>query len=344
MKAVVVEDANRITVREVPGPARPGPYQALTRNICASICNSTDLKIFHRRLHFVNDYPTILGHEGVGRVMEVREKVRHYRVGDLVSRPRASPPAESGLHESWGAFAEYGLVTDVRAMADDGLAEIRPERVPDQIAAPPDADPVALTQMVTLRETLSFLRSMGVRAGESIVIFGAGPVGLSFSILARRIGLDPVIVVARRDEPLARARAFGRATHAVNNTADSVPRVVREITGGRGADWAVEAIGADAVMPDALEAIAPDGKVALYGVPDAWEVASPLRRGPQIAPAQPNEGAAAEEVFDVVSRGLIPAREFVTHELPMAHAAEGLRLVESKEAFKVLLWIEPPQG
>jgi threonine dehydrogenase-like Zn-dependent dehydrogenase len=339
VKAVVVEDARRVVVREVPDP-RPDAYQALTRNVCASLCNSTDLKIAHRELYFVNDYPTILGHEGVGRIIEVGAKVRNYRVGEFVSRPHASPPPGSGLHESWGAFAEHGLVTDTRAMADDGLAEIKPGWVPDQIAAPPDADPVALTQMITLRETLSLLRKMGVRAGQSLVIFGAGPVGVAFSMLARQLGLSPVIVVARRDEALQRALEFGRATHAINNTKQSVPEVVRQLT-GRGADWAIEAIGTDAVMRDALACMKPGGQVALYGVPSASEVESPLRRGPRISPAQPNEGAAAGEIFDLVGRGLIPAREFVSHELPMAQVDQGLRLLESKQAFKVLLWIEP---
>lgn len=340
MKAVVIEDANVVRVRDVPDPA-PGPYQALTRNVCASICNSTDLKIAHRDLHFVTAYPTILGHEGVGRVIQIGEKVRHFRVGELVSRPHASPPPGSGLHESWGAFAEYGLVTDTRAMAADGLATLDATHAPDQIAAPPDADPAALTQMVTLRETLSLLRNLGVRRGESLLIFGAGPVGLSFSMLARQLGLSPVIVVARRDEALRRALEFGRATHVVNNTSESVPEAVRRLTQGRGADWAIEAIGADAVMRDALACLKPDGKVALYGVPGAAEVGSPLRSGPRISPAQPNEGAAAGEIFDWVGRELIPAREFVTHELPMTEVAQGLRLLESKQAFKVLLWMGP---
>ena len=342
MKAVVVEDTNRVVVREVPDSPRPGPYQALTRNVCASICNSTDLKISHRTLYFVTEYPTILGHEGVGRVIEVGPKVRSYRVGDLVSRPRANVPPESGLHESWGAFAELGVVTDAWAMAQDGLTEIKPGRLPDQIGAPADADPVALAQMVTLRESLSLLRNMGVRAGESLVIFGTGPVGVSFSISARQIGLEPVIVVGRREESLERARRFGRATHVINNRRERVPQVVRELTAGRGANWAIEAIGTDAVMPDALAAIASDGKVVLYGVPDASQVDSPLRRGPHISTTQPNEGAAAQEVFDLVAQALIPAREFVSHELPMSEVIEGLHLLESKQAFKVLLWVEPP--
>jgi D-arabinose 1-dehydrogenase-like Zn-dependent alcohol dehydrogenase len=96
MKAVVVEDANRVCVREVPDPPKPGPYQALTRNVCASICNATDLKIAHRKLYFVTDYPTILGHEGVGRVIEVGRNARSFRVGDLVSRPQAAHRPQEG--------------------------------------------------------------------------------------------------------------------------------------------------------------------------------------------------------------------------------------------------------
>ena len=340
MKAVVVEDANRVNVRDVPDPPQPGPYQALTKVVCGSICNSTDLKIFHRQLHFVTDYPTILGHEGVGRVMEVGEKVRNHRVGDLVSRPRASVPSNSGLYESWGAFAEYGIVTDLWAMAEDGLADVKPDRLPDQIPAPPDSDPIALTQMVTLRETLSLLRNMRAQPGQSIVIFGTGPVGNAFSMLARQIGLDPVVVVGRREEALKRALNFGRATHAINNTKENVPETVRRLTGGRGADWVMEAIGTDAVMPDALACICPGGKVALYGVPSASEVGSPLRTGPHISLADPNEGAAAQEIFDLAAKSLIPAREFVTHELPMAEVEVGLQLLASRQAFKVLLRIE----
>jgi L-iditol 2-dehydrogenase len=182
---------------------------------------------------------------------------------------------------------------------------------------------------------------MGVKAGESIVIFGTGPVGLSFSMLARQIGLEPVIVVGRREAALERAREFGRATHTIDNRRERVPEVVRELTGGRGADWAIEAIGTDTVMADALAAINAHGRVALYGVPGASEVGSAFRRGPRISPAQPNEGAAADEIFELVAKGLIPAREFVTHELAMADISQALRLLETREAFKVVLWAEP---
>jgi len=337
MRAVVVEDANRVVVRDVPEPRPPGPYEALAKVVCGSLCNNTDLKIAHRQLHFVKDYPTILGHEVVGRVVEVGSEVRSFGPGDMISRPHAAVPPETGLFESWGGFTEYGLVTDTRAMAEAGLTTERPTQIP----APPDFDPVALSQMITLRETLSFLSNLGVTAGQSVLIFGTGPVGVAFSLVADQLGLSPRIVVGRRQAALERALHFGRATHVIDNTRERVPEAVRRITGGAGVDWAIEAIGADAVLPEAFDSLNAAGWVGLYGVPPAAEVGSPLRRSDRVKQAAVVEAAANETIMDWVTRRLVPAREFVTHELPMAEVARGLELLERKEAFKVALWMEP---
>ena len=335
MKAVVVEDAGRVVIREVPRPRIAGPYDALTKIICASLCNSTDHKIVHRRFDWVRDYPTILGHEAVGEVIELGPQVRTFKVGDLISRPHAAPPPESGLFEHWGSFAEYGLVTDTAAMAEDGLAD----RPPAQLAAPADFDPAACTQMVTLRETLAFLMSLGVSFGQSIVIFGAGPVGLSFSMLAQQLGLSPVIVVGRREDALRRALNFGRASHVINNQSQRVTENVRQITGGAGADWAIEAIGTDAVLRDAVDSLSPTGRVGLYGAPAIGDGVSSLRKCDRAVLPVFHEAQAHKAILDWVSQGLIPAREFISHELPMEDVVTGLRLLENRMAFKVLLWM-----
>jgi len=334
MKAVVVEEAGKVTIREIPKPAIQEAYDALVEVVCGSICNATDMKIVHRQFDWVTDYPCVLGHEVVGRVLEVGPKARHLKVGDLVSRPHANPPLESGIFENWGGFAEYGLVLDCKAITEDGLAERS-----DHLVVSADFDPVAATQMVTLRETLSFLNLLGVQAGRSLVIFGAGPVGISFSLLAKQLGMNPIIVVGRRAVSLERALSFGRATHVIDNTRENVPDAVRRITGGSGADWAVEAIGTDAVMQDALESLNDDGLVGLYGIAAIGDGTSALRQSERVRAPIPDEAAAHKTIVDWVSQGLIPAREFVDIELPMLEAVKGLELLESKQAFKVLLWM-----
>ncbi|MDP2990512.1 MAG: alcohol dehydrogenase catalytic domain-containing protein, partial [Kiritimatiellota bacterium] len=169
MKAIVVESVNRLSVRDVPEP-EPNEYQARVKMLAASLCNSTDTKILHGE--FAGPLPTVLGHEAVGRVLEVGAKVRHYRVGDLVVRPRIGPIPRLGLGVAFGSFVEIGLVTDKWARAED---EGRAQPWNDQTKADADWDPMTLVQTITLKETLSFLRNLGIRQGDSVLIFGTGP-------------------------------------------------------------------------------------------------------------------------------------------------------------------------
>ncbi len=337
MKAVVVERPGETAVREVPDLRPIGPLEARVQVVCGSLCNGTDLKIVRGTLSFVQDYPAILGHEVVGRVVEVGERVRTFRLGEFVSRPHAAPPSDSGLSEAFGGFSEYGIVTDVPAQREAGLAA--EDDWYDQFPAPADSDPVALTQMVTLRETLAFLTALGVRDGQSILIFGTGPVGISFSLMARQLELSPVIVVGRRREALDRAVSLGRATHTIDSSRENVPQRASEITQGKGADWAIEAIGTSAVLQDAIDSLSPTGFVGPYGIAPAQEYECPMWGSERIKSVDFREETACETIGDWVSRGLVPAREFVDRQLPMAEVARGLELIESRQAFKVLLWV-----
>jgi len=328
MKAIIVEEVNKLGVRDIPEP-EAGEYQARVKVVAASLCNSTDAKILHGE--FAGPPPTILGHEAAGKIIELGSKVRNYKVGDLVVRPRIGPIPELGLSCSFGSFIEYGLVWDRWAQAEDE-GEERPWH--DQTTAGPDWDPMALVQTITLKETLSFLRNFGVGSGHSLLVFGTGPVGLSFSLWARYLGCDPVIVVGRRDAACERAIDFGRATHTINNKKQGVPAAVREIVAG-GVTHAIEAIGENDVLRDCLDSLAPDGQVGVYGVPPASQGRSPLLDDPRIASAGPCEAMADEEVLAAVEAGKIPAREFVTHELDYTECERGFELLASREAFKV---------
>lgn len=328
MKAMIVEEVNKLAVRDVPEP-EPGDYEAKVRLVAGSLCNGTDMKILHGE--FAGPLPTVLGHEAAGRIVELGPKVRSYKVGALVVRPRVFGYPDLGLSASFGSFAEYGLVTDAWAKAEDEGAE-RPAH--DQIPAVPDADPQTLVQAITLKETLSFLRNLGVGEGHSLLVYGTGPVGLSFSLWGRYLGCDTVIVVGRREAACRKALEFGRATHTIDNTRESVPSAVRRVTGA-GVTHAVEAIGENAVLQDCLDALAPGGQVGVYGVAPASQGRSALRDDPRISKAGPREGMVHDEVMAQIANGTIPAREFLTHELDWTECERGFELLASREAFKV---------
>ena len=87
MKAAVITEPGRLEIAEVPDPAS-GPYQALVRMLACGTCSATDLKIIDGKFG-PTDYPVILGHESVGEVIEVGERVANLDVGDHVLRPCA---------------------------------------------------------------------------------------------------------------------------------------------------------------------------------------------------------------------------------------------------------------
>ncbi|MDP2990341.1 MAG: zinc-binding dehydrogenase, partial [Kiritimatiellota bacterium] len=148
-------------------------------------------------------------------------------------------------------------------------------------------------------------------------------------------GCDPVIVVGRRDEACQRALDFGKATHVINNREQSVPNAVKKIMGGGGVSYAIEAIGDNGVLRDCLDSLAPGGKVGLYGVAPDSQGRSPLCDDPRVSKAGPIEAMVDEEVLRLVRQGIIPAREFVSHELGFTECAHAFELLANRKAFKV---------
>ena len=179
MKAAIVETPGVLNVREVPDP-KPGVYDSICRNLYGATCSGTDLHIIHGRFPGRVDYPTVLGHETVGRVVDVGPRVRHLQVGDLVTRSGTNSLSEPGLSSTWGGFAEYGIVTDHWAMKDDGLDDVMWKSHVAQQIVPPDVEPAMATMLITWRETLSYVKRMGVSHGATVLLMGSGGVGLSF--------------------------------------------------------------------------------------------------------------------------------------------------------------------
>jgi L-iditol 2-dehydrogenase len=174
MKAAIVERPGILNVRDVPEP-EPGEYDALCRNLYASTCSGTDLHLVHGRFPKHVVYPTVLGHETVGRVVAVGPRVRHLDLGDLMTRSGTSgtpPPPGTRLASNWGGYAEYGTVTDHRAMREDSLDEATWKLRTAEKVVPPDVEPAVATMLITWRETLSYLKRMGVSRGATVLLMG----------------------------------------------------------------------------------------------------------------------------------------------------------------------------
>ena len=337
MKAAVTDGQGKLWIEEVPTPEL-NPYQCLCKIEACATCTGTDQKHINGKLPFPNDYPGILGHESVGHVVELGSKVRNYRMGDRFLRPSAVYPGEKlgELYSVWGGFAEYGIVTDTKALLeDDPNAEVNPycqfqQLIPDCI----EMSAADATTLITLKEAASLVVNAGVKEGTSVVILGAGAVGISMCKFAKMMGAS-VIVVARRDEQLAHATTVG-ADAVVNSSNVAVADVVNELTGGSGADRIIDTSGSAELLAAAAKALSADGKVVPYGMPETAGAIENAVPKDIILSAQPAEALAHEYVLGAVRLGLIDLSKFYSHRLPFKDVVQGFGMLKTKEAFKVV--------
>ncbi len=276
MKVAMIEKPGTLVVREVPMPA-VGAYDVLCDLLYGATCTGTDQHLIHGRFPWPVSYPTILGHESIGRVVEVGAKVRNFEVGDLITRVGAPPAPDGSYNVNWGGFAEYGIAKDHQAMASDGLApeRWRPYRI-NQVV-PPDIDPAGATLFITWRETLSYLTRMGVGPGQSVLVIGSGGNGLAFAAHAANVGAAEIVVLgsAMREETARCAGATAYVDYRAAAVRDNLQTLCPE-----GFDFILDAVGKTDTADQVLPLLKAGGTLGIYGIDDFKKVLlHPLRTG-----------------------------------------------------------------
>ena len=262
MRAAVYKGGQQFAVEDLPDPT-PGPGQVVIDvNYCA-ICG-TDV---HHFLYDIAPPGTVMGHEYSGVVSSVGEGVSRWSIGDRVVGGGGEPPPEvraaspnRGERFNYRLEGFSGPSSRVRAYAEKVLLEEWepvpiPEGVSDEEAAM--CEPCAVA--------VHAVRLSQLRLGDSVVVLGAGPIGLLCMQVARAAGASKVIV----SEPApARADAARRlGADAVINPLeeDAVERVV-ELTGGTGPDLVFECAAAPGTLDQALNMVRRNGQVVLVAI------------------------------------------------------------------------------
>ena len=188
-------------------------------------------------------------------MIETGSKVRAFREGDRYFRPTVTYAGSrhDGYTPITGGFAEYGVITDVRAMQEDGLEP--PGYAKFQMNVPADAglDPGDATMLITLKEVAGFVANLNVTLNQQVVVLGAGSVAMAMVFFAKLRGACPLIAVGRRDPPLAALRRFG-VNAAVNTAREAWAARVLDLTAGRGADLVIDTAGDDHLVIDEVSA------------------------------------------------------------------------------------------
>jgi len=338
MKAAVVEEPLRLVVREIPDP-QVGPYDCLCRLLWGATCTGTDQHIIVGRFPFGIDYPTILGHESVGRAIEVGPKVRHFKVGDLLTRVGAPAAADGSMRANWGGFAELGVARDHRAMREDGLPQEEwfAHRV-NQVL-PGGIDPRAATMIITWRETLSFITRMGIAAGSAVLVIGSGGNGLSFVSHARNLGAGSVAMIGSAGRADL-ARGAG-AAHSFDYKSDDLKEQIAAAYPD-GVDYLIDAVGKVGQVDRVLSLLKPGGTFCVYGVDHLKQYGiNPWTAGGSFSVYHGgyDEAEVHDQVVDLVRRGKLKADLWLdmAHPFPLDEIGRAFEAVLSRRMVKALV-------
>ena len=319
MKASVLTGAHALTVKEVPTPACASD-EVVVKVAAVGVCGSDTHYFRNGRIgDFVVDGPLILGHELSGRIVAVGEEVPASRIGQRVAiepqRPcrrcrecragrynlcpnmefYATPPVD-------GAFAEYCVIRTE-------FAHTVPDSISDEAAALMEPLSVAITTM----------RKAGVVPGSSILIAGAGPIGIICVQTARAFGAAEIIVSDLVPERRERAIRYG-ATRVVD------PREVDIATAGLDVNAFVDASGAPAAVMAGIKAVRPAGRAVLVGLGSS-EMTLPVEHIQNLEITVTGIFRYTDTwptAIHLVANGLVELDSLVTGKFDLEHAAAAL--------------------
>lgn len=347
MIGAIFKGEGQLVFEERPRPKLQRDTDALIRVTGAGICG-TDLHILQIPPAHPAKRDIILGHEFTGEIADVGDGITDFIPGESVlidphpgcgvcaACKRGEPDrciplfqgAAPGHCATIGIFSD-GAMTDYAVVPRQSLYKVSP-KVPSHIAAL--AEPLSCV--------INAFDKLSMRPGESVVVLGAGPIGLLFTALFKAAGAAK-LVVSEPSEYRRKAALDCGATDVVDPRKDSLlEAVARELPDGP--QIVVEAVGP--LLPLAIELVAGHGRVLQFGHDETVEPAVPV--GTLLKKEVVIYGAfigrhSFERTAAVMESGILPLERIVSHRLPLQRIHEGIELLRKGEAIKIIL---EPEG
>ena len=352
MRAVVYRGINDMRVETVPVPAI-GPGELLVKVATCGICG-TDLKKIHLGSHSA---PRIFGHEmsgtivkvGEGAPFEIGERVvvhHHVPCGNCYNCRKQTPTqcslykkvgVTAGFEPSGGGFAEYIRVMDWIA-AGRGVVRI-PDGVPFEQAA----------YLEPVNTVLKGVKLLNLAPDDTVLVIGQGPIGLMHAVLAKRTGAR-VLTSDLYPERHAIAAKFGLKDPIHAGSENVVERVLAE-TEGRGADAVILAVGGNALIKTAMDAVRPGGKVMLFAQTQHGEATfdpgAVCMDEKTLMGSYSSSFEILDEVTDLVFGGYqdgFDMTQLISHRFPLEQAAEAIEIASHPKGDSMKIMIEPVLG
>lgn len=344
MLAATYLGPKKVRADKVPDAALRQPTDCVVRSTLTAICGS-DLHTYHganEKYQTGAGKPPILGHEFVGIIDEVGSAVTQFKKGDRVTGAFRSACGRCDLcRRGYPSRCPYGEMLGLQtpgAQAEAvriGFADFTLAAVPDNV--PDDHAIFAGDNLSTGMQAAAYGE---IKPGDTVAVFGCGPVGLFALQAAFLHGASTVFAIDRSTARLELAKQFGAMPVNAAN-ADAVAQV-RELTKSRGVDVAIEAVGMPQTITGALSVIRPFGMVSIVGLSEAETMAFPIRaaymNGTRFAVGTCSVQNYIHGALNLMAEGKINAAPLANTKIPLQSVAEGYeRFDTDKSVFKVLM-------
>ncbi|MHB9095760.1 MAG: zinc-dependent alcohol dehydrogenase [Eubacteriales bacterium] len=342
MKALVKTSKGKgfLEIREVPVP-QPGKGEVLIKVKATGICGS-DVHIYHDEHPYYP--PVVIGHEFSGEIVKVGEEVHGWRAGDRVvaelhtnvcgtcryCKTGNSQICLAKRPPGWGidgAFAEY-IKIPYNLL----------HRIPDNVAY----EEATLTEPTAIA-VHGVLEKTTIEPEDTVVVLGAGPIGILSAQVARAACAAKVIVTGttRRSSirlDVARSLNFDEV---LDTDYDNLEELVQRITGGNGPDVFIDACGAESAINQAVQLVRRGGRICGLGISGRQNIAFPwdkaIFKDCQVVFSFSSNYMSWERALSMISRGKVQVGPLISHCLPLDAWEEGFAAIESGQAVKVLL-------
>jgi len=343
MKAAVYHSPGDLWVEDWPDP-RPEPNNLVLRVLACSIC-TMDVKLAtvgHPRCH----PPRVVGHEMVGRIEHVGDRVEGFAVGERVTLAttlacgqcpycalglgNVCPNARPICCDFDGAFAQRVAIPEL-ALAGGNVIKV-PDHVPDTAAVLSEPFSCAVNA----------LEAAGFQPGWRVLIIGGGPMGALHALLAQALGAQTVMVVQRSEPRLSLLRRL-RGVRVIDGARENVLQVVKEATDGLGVDLVSVCAPTREAHERALRYPRKGGAVSLFaslpkGGADITLDSRAIHYGQlRITGASDSRPEHVQKAIDLMASGRLETGPVITHRLRLDELHVGIDLMRNKKCLKVLL-------
>lgn len=380
MRALVYNGPRDVQIKEVPDPKIERPTDVLVKITTTNICGS-DLHMYEGRTDV--EKGKVLGHENLGQVVEVGKAVNRIKTGDWVCLPfniacgsckncdrgltgfcLSVNPGNAGGAYGYAGMGPYngGQAEYLRVPYGDFNCLKLPVDAPEK-----EADYVMLSDIFPTGWHATELA--GMKPGDSVVIYGCGPVGLMAAYSAMIKGASKVIIVDRHPGRLRLAEEIGAVP--VDDSKGSPVERILELTGGEGADCGCECVGyqchdpaghevPNVTMNALVDSVRPTGGIGVVGVfteedpgskdklaqqgQIAFDLGKFFTKGQFMGTGQTNVKAYNRHLRNLIHTGRAKPSWIISHELPLEEAPDAYKHFDARDAGWTKVILHPTKG